>query len=58
VLGDVVIVPEDVCCIGAKPGTTDDGLGEGSMTMANVLIDVTVTAVAPVLARLATDEVD
>jgi hypothetical protein len=48
---------EVVGSIGTTLDTTNDECDEGSMTIANVLIVVTVTAVASVLARLA-DEVD
>jgi hypothetical protein len=55
---DVIIGLEVVGSIGTTLDTTNDEFDEGSMTIANVLIEVTVTTVAPVLARLATDEVN
>lgn len=54
---DVMIGLEVVGSIGTTLDTTNDECDEGSMTIANVLIVVTVTAVASVLAKLA-DEVD
>jgi hypothetical protein len=57
-LEDVVVGLEVVGSVGTTLDTADNEFDEGSMTIANVLIEVTVRVAAPVLARLATDEVD
>ena len=57
-VGDDVVVLEVPCCNRLSLDATDDGFDEGSMMIAKVLTDVTVTAVTLGWARLAADEVD